>query len=184
MKENIVYVAKSLDGFIAGPNGELDWLDRKPDQGVDSDINEDMGYGELMNRIDAILMGRITFEFVRDYDGPWPYSKHVYVLSTSLQSVPNELEDKVTLLSGGVDDVLKSIHSNGHESLYIDGGKVIHDFMKADMVDEMILTTVPIVLGSGIPLFRDLTSRLQFKHVRSGVYFEYYTQDTYLRIRD
>ncbi|MBX2816633.1 MAG: dihydrofolate reductase family protein, partial [Saprospiraceae bacterium] len=95
MKKNIVFIARSLDGFIAGKDGELDWLHSIPNPN-----NDDMGYGELMKEIDAIVMGRTTFETVRAFDVPWPYTKHVFVLSTLMQSVPDDLKGQVTLIQG------------------------------------------------------------------------------------
>jgi len=179
-----VFIAKSLDGYIAGPNGEIDWLDPKPDENKPEDASgEDMGFGALMEEVDAIVMGRVTFEFVRDYDGAWPYLKPLYVLSNSLSEVPERLQDKVTLVLGSLSEALEKIHQNGHLKLYVDGGQVIHSFMKEDLIDEMFITTVPVVLGGGIPLFRDLPTRLEFQHVKSESFFGFYVQDHYKRLR-
>ncbi|MEZ4984624.1 MAG: dihydrofolate reductase family protein [Saprospiraceae bacterium] len=142
--KNIVFIAKSLDGFIAGKNGELDWLHATPNPD-----NEDMGYHQLMDEIDAILMGRTTFETVCGFGGAWPYSKHVFVLSHSLQAIPAALNQQVTLLSGDPVDILNKIHEKGYFTLYIDGGRTVQSFLQADLIDELRITTIPILLGGG-----------------------------------
>lgn len=143
-KKNIVYVGRSIDGYIAGKKGELDWLESIP--GSDK---VDMGYAGLMEEIDAIVMGRVTYEVVINFGIEWPYKKPVFVLSTSLKGIPTELSDKVFLLSGDPQEVLVQIHSKGFSKLYIDGGVVVQQFLEADLIDEMTLTTIPILLGGG-----------------------------------
>lgn len=155
---NAVFIATSIDGFIADANGGISWLDSVPE------INEvDTGYHEFMQRTDALVMGRNTYETVLGFGGEWPYSKHVFVLSNSLQSVPAELNEKVTLMGGSVKEVLQKIHELGFFHLYIDGGKTIQQFMSSDLIDELIITTIPIVLGGGIPLFGALPQPLMFE---------------------
>lgn len=109
---NIVFIARSLDGYIAGPNGELDWLHATPNpDGID------LGFGALMDEIDAIVMGRATFEVVCGFDGPWPYSKPVYVLSSTLQALPEKALGKATLLKGDLASILATIRSHGNHVL-------------------------------------------------------------------
>ena len=85
----------------------------------------DMGYNNLMNEIDAIVMGRTSFETVLGFNIDWPYNKPVFVLSHSIKDIPENLKDKVTLLQGKEIDVLETIHKKGFKTLYIDGGKVV-----------------------------------------------------------
>ena len=176
--KNIVFIAKSLDGFIAGKNGELDWLHSIPNPD-----NDDMGYLQLMKEVDAIIMGRITFETVCGFDIKWPYEKHVFVLSNTLQSVPSELNDDVTLINGSLEQVLNQIHQKGYHNLYIDGGSTIQNFLKEDLIDEMRITTIPILLGGGFPLFGDLDHPMQFEHIESKVFLNQIVQDHYKRVR-
>jgi dihydrofolate reductase len=122
---NIVYIATSLDGYISDKDDGLDWLDSIPNPD-----NIDMGYGDLMNRIDAMVMGRKTFEVVCGFDVPWPYSKPVFVLSNSLSSLPEGFEGKAELVSGSIAEVLAAIHEKGHQDLYIDGGTTIQSLLK------------------------------------------------------
>ncbi len=174
--KNIVFLGKSIDNYIAGKNGELDWLDMipNPDQ-------LDMGYNDLMNEIDAIVMGRTSFETVLGFGIDWPYTKPVFVLSYSIKEIPKNLKDKVTLLSGNETDVLDIIHKKGFNNLYIDGGSVVQNFLKQDLIDELRLTTLPIVLGDGIPLFDLLPKALEFEHTKTEVFYNQIVQSCYRR---
>jgi dihydrofolate reductase len=177
-KKNIVFIATSLDGFIAGKNGELDWLHAIPNP-----QNIDMGFQELMEEVDAIVMGRTTFETVCGFGGEWPYSKPVFVLSRSLKTVPESLTTKVTLLHGSPSEVLKKIHAKGFYKLYIDGGNTIQGFMQADLIDELRITTIPILLGGGFSLFGDLPKPMEFEHLSSKVFLDQLVQNHYQRKR-
>ena len=174
--KNIVFIAQSLDGYISGKNGELDWLHETPNP-----EQNDMGYNQLMNEIDAIVMGRTTYEVVLGFEGDWPYSKHVFVLSTSIKEVPAELQDRVSLLKGRPDEILRSIHAKGFEKLYIDGGRTIQDFLKADLIHELRITTIPILLGGGFSLFGHLERPLRFEHLKSELYLNQLVQNWYRR---
>ncbi len=177
-KANIVFIARSLDGYIADRDGGIDFLSsiQNPDQ-------IDMGFNALMERIDAVVMGRKTYEVVCSFDIPWPYAKPVYVLSTTLSEVKEEHTEHVQLVNGSMKEILAKIHANGHFKLYIDGGTTIQSFLKEDLVDEMILSTIPVILGGGSPLFGDLEKELHFQHIESKVHLNAITQDTYKRNR-
>lgn len=177
--KNIVFIAKSLDGYIAGKNGELDWLELIPNPN-----HIEMGFGALMQEIDAIVMGRTTFKVVCDFGGEWPYSKPVFVLSTTLKNVPDHLVDKVHLCQGSPQEILQKIHNKGYHKIYIDGGRTIQDFLKADLIDELRITTIPILLGGGFPLFGELAQPLEFEHVSSQVFLGQLVQDCYRRKRE
>lgn len=175
-KKNIVFVAKSIDGFIAGKNGELDWLNTIPNpEGID------MGYAELIDRVDAIVMGRTTYEMVLSFGGDWHYTKHVFVLSNALKEVPAVLDGKVSIIKGSVEEVLSQIHEKGYNKLYIDGGKVVQDFLMADAIDELVLTTMPILLGDGVSLFGRLPNRMNFTQTKTEVFLDEVVQNTYSR---
>ena len=178
-RKNVVYIGRSLDGYIAGKNGELDWLETYPNPD-----NSDMGYGKFMEGIDAIVMGRNTFDVVCGFDIPWPYSKPVFVLSNTLKSIPDEPKADVQILGGPIKNVLATIHAQGYNNLYIDGGKTVHQFLKEDLIDEMIIATLPILLGDGIPLFHQLPKPLHFNFVRTEVHLDQITQTHYTRNRD
>ena len=157
---NRAYIATSLDGYIARTNGDISWLDEIPNP-----ENSDFGYSEFIINIDAIIMGRHTFEKVLEFDD-WPYEQLVFVLSNSLKKVPEYLIDRVEIVSGDLKTILEDLEKRELKNLYVDGGKTIQSFLKEDLIDEMIITTVPILLGDGIPLFGHLERDLKFKCVK------------------
>ena len=174
---NHVYIATSLDGFIATSDGELDWLEEIPNP----DKN-DYGYGEFIKNIDAIVMGRKTFEKVVTF-GQWVYEKPVFILSNSLTKLPEKILDKAEIVSGEIKEVIAQLNQEGYKNLYIDGGRVIQSFLQEDLVDEMIITRVPILLGKGIPLFDKLEQHLQFSHKKTEIYNNTLVKSHYTRIR-
>ena len=160
---NYVYIATSLDGFIAASDGGLEWLEEIPNP-----EKSDYGFAEFMSSIDALVMGRKTFDKVLTFDS-WPYNKPVYVLSKSGIKVPKELDGKVKVVNGNLKIVVDQLNELGHQSLYIDGGITIQNFLEEDLIDEMIITRIPILLGEGIPLFGKLSQRLRFSHKKTEV---------------
>lgn len=174
--KNSVFIATSLDGRIADANGGIDWLHSIPNPDGD-----DMGYGDFMSNIDAIVMGRNTFETVCSFDIEWPYNVPVFVLSNTINEVPIKLNDKVFLVKGSITEILDHIHSKGHNRLYIDGGTTIRSFLKEDLIDEMIITTIPVLLGGGVPLFSDLPQKMYFSLAKTSTYLNTITQNHYLR---
>lgn len=177
-ESNKVFIACSLDGYIAGKNGEIDWLDMIPNpEGLD------LGYYKFMAGIDALIMGRASFETVLGFGGEWHYKCPVFVWSSTLNSIPEQYREKAELVTGSVQEILAVVHKKGYRRLYIDGGKTIQSFLKADLIDEMIITRIPILLGGGIPLFGGLTQRLEFDHLESQVLLDQLVQDHYKRKR-
>jgi dihydrofolate reductase len=175
---NYVYIATSLDGFIATSNGDLDWLNEIPNP-----ENSDFGYAEFMSGIDAIVMGRKTFEKVLTF-GTWPYDKPVYVPSKHKISIPKDLEDKVEIITGTPRKLVGQLKELGHHNLYIDGGVTIQGFLEEDLIDEMIITRVPILLGDGIPLFGKLAQRLHFSLKKTESLNENLVKSYYVRNRE
>ena len=157
---NRAYIATSLDGYIARTNGDISWLDEIPNP-----ENSDFGYSEFIRNIDAIIMGRNTFEKVLEFDD-WPYEQLVFVLSNTLKKVPEYLIDRVEIVCGDLKTILEDLEKRELKNLYVDGGKTIQSFLKEDLIDEMVITTVPILLGDGIPLFGHLERDLKFKCVK------------------
>ena len=173
---NSVYIAASLDGYIATREDSLDWLTKIPNP-----TNDDYGYAEFINKIDAIVMGRGTFEKVLSFE-KWPYDKFTFILSDTLKSFPNELLGKAEIINGDLNVVLGNLHVRGFMNLYIDGGKTIQGFLTEDLIDEMIITQIPVVLGSGIPLFGFLPKPMWFSHQKTEIHGEL-VQTTYSRVR-
>src|SRR6478672_9003921 len=116
-----VYIATSLDGFIAREDGALDWL---PAPGGDAG-GEDYGYRDFMASVDALVMGRHTFELALSF-GAWPYAgKPVVVLSSRPAAIPPSLASSVEWLSGSPSEVVRRLAARGAEHLYVDGGRTI-----------------------------------------------------------
>ena len=153
---NHVYIATSLDGFIARTDGSLDWLEEL------DDLDNDYGFEEFISKIDALVMGRNTFETVLKFQ-EWPYNIPVFVLSTTLEELPEKFRGKVEVLRGDPRDIVIQLNQRGFENLYIDGGETIQRFLKEGLIDEMIITTAPLILGEGIPLFNKLEGDIKFK---------------------
>ena len=143
-----VFIATSLDGFIARESGDIEWLSRYDQSG------EDHGYDDFMSDIDVIVMGRGTYEAVREL-GDWFHTRLVVVLSAQLagQEVPAELAGKVRFSAESPDQVMATLQSEGARRAYVDGGRVIQSFLALDLISDMVITRVPILLGSGRPLF-------------------------------
>ncbi len=177
-KSNSVFIATSLDGFIADKNGGIDWLHSVPNPGGD-----DLGYHAFNDRVDALVMGRTTFETVCNFDIDWPYQKPVFVLSNRLHQIPESHKEKAQLVKGSINEVLHEIHGQGYGRLYIDGGATIQSFLREDLIDEIVLTTIPILLGSGFPLFSDLPNRLEFELLESKVFLGQISQRHFRRKR-
>ncbi len=175
---NYVYIATSLDGFIATSNGGLDWLMEIPNP-----EKNDYGFADFINGIDALVMGRNTFEKVLTF-GEWSYNKPVFVLSNSLTDIPEKLKGKAEIVKGEPKAIITQLKTRGYDNLYIDGGKVIQSFLKEDLIDEIIITRVPILLGEGIPLFGDIDQSLKFKHIKTEVLNKMLVKSYYARDRE
>ena len=116
------------------------------------------------------------------FDCDWPYPKPVFVLSSTLTEIPAEYRDKATLVSGPLKQILAELQTQGLQRLYIDGGKTVQGFMKESLIDEMIITRLPIVLGGGAPLFGDLPGAQTFEHVGTTVLLDAMVQSHYRRV--
>ena len=171
-----VFIATSLDGFIARKNGDLDWLDKASEQ-VSED--EDTGYYKFLDTIDAIIMGSNTFSKVLSFGIDWPYEKEVIVLSKSMNSVPSTLPNTVSLSSESPAELCIRLEANGYKRLYVDGGSLIQSFLQKKLIDEITITTIPVLLGSGIPLFRDFTADIHLQLKDSKAYNFGFVQTTY-----
>jgi dihydrofolate reductase len=172
-----VYIGTSLDGFIARADGKIEWLMKF----ADADAIE--SYNEFMTDIDVIVIGRGTFETVLGFPS-WPYDKPVVVLSSSVKELPDNLRAKATLSSLDPSELLKSLSAEGFNAAYIDGGQVIQSFLAADLIDSLIIATVPVLIGGGIPLFGSLDTDINFEHVRTSTYPNGLVRSYYKRKRD
>ena len=165
-----VFVGTSLDGFIARANGEFDFL---PPGG-----GEPHGYDEFMSTVDALVIGRHTYETVLAFE-TWPYGdKPVFVLSSRpLGTTP--LGAIVERLSGAPADIVSNLAARGIDHIYVDGGITIQGFLRAGLIQRLVITRVPVLIGSGIPLFGALSHDLILKHVVTRQYASGLVQSEY-----
>jgi dihydrofolate reductase len=152
-----IFVGASVDGFIARPNDDLDWL---PDGG-----GEPHGYDEFMASVDALVIGRNTFEKVLTF-AAWPYgAKRVVVLSSRPVDLSRAAGGVVEQMSGTPGEIVSQLAASGAHNLYIDGGITIQRFLRAGLIQRLIITRVPVLIGSGIPLFGSLPHDVRLEHV-------------------
>jgi dihydrofolate reductase len=166
-----VFVGTSLDGFIARANGDLDFL---PPGG-----GEPHGYEEFLATVDALVIGRKTFETVLAFD-TWPYGeKPVFVLSTR-PLAPAPLEAMVERMSGNPAEIVSQLGARGIRHLYVDGGITIQRFLQAGLIQRLIITRVPVLIGAGIPLFGALQRDIVLSHVATRQYPSGLVQSEYV----
>jgi len=157
-----VFIGMSVDGFIARPNGELDFL---PPGG-----GEPHGYDEFMGSVDALVIGRGTFETVLSFP-EWPYGKkRVVVLSSRPLDFSGVRGGNVEQMSGTPAEIVSKLAASGSEYLYIDGGITVQRFLSAGLIQRLIITRVPVLIGEGIPLFGTLPHDIRLRHVATKHY--------------
>lgn len=141
----ILFIACSLDGFIAEKDGGLGWLDMVAAEG------QDYGYSDIVKQTDTFILGRKTYEKVLTFGMPFPHDdRQTYVIT----STPKASENNLHFYNGNVGDLLNDLRSKEGKDIHLDGGGlVIHSFMKENLIDEYIISVIPTLLGDGIPLF-------------------------------
>ena len=167
-----VFIATSLDGFIAREDGGLDWLP--------ADGGEPHGYTEFIATVDALVIGRKTLETVLGFDA-WPYgTKPVVVLSTTLSAVTVPDGAVCEVMAGTPQEVVARLAHRGMKHLYIDGGVTIQGFLEAGLIQRLIITRIPVLLGRVIPLFGPLSHDIRLEHVGTRSYPSGLVQSEYL----
>lgn len=167
------YLGMSLDGFIAGPNDELDWLDE-----LEHIDGVDYGYAQFMASVDAIVMGRRTFETVVGLVEEWPYDKPVLVMSSTLTELPPRAT-ACEIFAGSPTEVTAEAEGRGWSKLYVDGGKLASSFANDGLLDELIVSVLPVALGDGISVFGALADHTWFDHVDTHSFANGMVQHTY-----
>ena len=148
-----VFIATSLDGYIARPDGGIDWLTDR------ADAVGETGYDAFWAGIDCMVMGRGTYEKARSFDS-WPYTgRPVLVLSSRLA----DGDDRVRVV-GDVPGAVDAIVASGAGRVYVDGGRVVTAFLAAGLVQELTITTAPVLLGAGLPLFGAFDRDVPLEH--------------------
>lgn len=166
-----VFVGTSLDGFIARANGAFDFL---PPGG-----GEPHGYDEFMAGVDTLVIGRKTFETVLGLE-TWPYGgKRVVVLSSRPLDLSVVREGKVEQMAGPPAEIVSRLAAQGARHLYVDGGVTIQGFLRAGLIQRLVITRVPVLIGEGIPLFGSLPHDVRLRHIATRQYASGLVQSEY-----
>lgn len=160
-----VFIATSLDGYIAKLDGGIDWLLSRDDP------NEDHGYNNFIKGIDGLIMGRGSFEKVLTFD-PWPYTLPVVVMSKTIRSdeIPRRLKGRVRIFDLNPPKLMKFLENEGWRNVYVDGGQVIQSFLREKLIADMVITTVPVLLGEGRRLFGPLDEEVSLSHIKTTAF--------------
>ena len=157
-----VFVGTSLDGFLARANGDLDFL---PPGG-----GEPHGYDEFIESVDVIVIGRTPFEKVLTFE-EWPYGKkRVVVLSGRAIDLSAVRGGLVELMAGPPAEIVAQLAASGAQHLYVDGGITIQRFLSAGLIQRLIITRVPVLIGEGIPLFGSVPHDIRLRPVATRQY--------------
>jgi dihydrofolate reductase len=157
-----VFVGTSLDGFIARPNGAFDFLP--------ADGGEPHGFEEFLASVDAVVMGRNTFDIVLPLQ-PWPYGdKRIVVLSNRPLNLSITSGSAIEQMAGPPEQIVSQLAARGIQHIYVDGGITIQRFLRAGLIQRLTITRVPVLIGEGIPLFGSLPHDVQLHHIATRHY--------------
>ncbi|MEJ2622170.1 MAG: dihydrofolate reductase family protein [Candidatus Thiodiazotropha sp.] len=162
-----VYIATSADGYIATPDGGVDWLHIAGN--LDADMgDEDMGFHDFMGSVNCMVMGRKCMEMISNMNltpEQWPYGDMpIFVLSNTVKEAPENLRGKVEMYSGGINELISKLEKGGYTHAYIDGGTTITSFLNYGLINELIITKAPVLLGEGLPLFGKINKMLKLEN--------------------
>jgi len=169
------FIGCSLDGFIARTDGNLNWLFEADHSGLDH------GYSDFMKTVDTLIIGRRTFEQVLDFD-PWPYPEiKIIVLSKTLkmEEIPLQFRTKIDIHPGPIEELVKMLEISGSKGIYVDGGRAIQSFIRSGLLTEITITSIPILIGDGIPLFGSIYKDIHLKHINTVIFEDQFVQSTY-----
>jgi dihydrofolate reductase len=166
-----VFVGTSVDGFIARRNGDFDFLLEGG--------GEPHGYNEFLASVDTIVIGRKTFETVLTLQA-WPYvDKRVVVLSSRLVDLSTAAGGVVKQMAGSPTEIVSQLAASGARHVYVDGGVTIQGFLRAGLIQRLVITHVPVLIGDGIPLFGSLPRDVRLRHVATRQYASGLVQSEY-----
>lgn len=170
------FIATSLDGFIARTDGRLDWLI------LPEHADEDHGYASFIADIDAIIMGRGTYEAVLGFNA-WPYDTPVLVLSRKLAGTepPAHLRGKVSFADLSPRAAMEHLGRQGAVRIYVDGGQIVQAFLRDGLIADMVISRIPVLIGEGRPLFGPTGGDIAFMHDRTDTFPSGLVQSRYRR---
>lgn len=169
-----VYIATSVDGFIATKDGGIDWLHTAGNGKVITGENVDMGLGDYLSSVDCMIMGRKCMDMISSMNltpEQWFYGKlKIIVLSNTIKEAPENLKDKVEMYSGDLLTLIANLEDEGHKHAYIDGGTTIQEFINLKLINEITITKAPIILGEGISLFGKTFKDIKLEEAQAVVF--------------
>ncbi|MBY6210221.1 dihydrofolate reductase family protein [Microbulbifer agarilyticus] len=178
-----VFIATSADGYIATEDGGVDWLQESGNQAADMTDNPDAGFSAFMASVDCLIMGRKCMEVISSMNlsaEQWPYGDiPIVVLSKTLPEPPANLRGKVEMFSGEIDQLIQELEERGLRHAYVDGGTTITAFLNKQLINEMIISVAPVLLGAGIPLFGRLDRRIDLSDAGAAVLANGFIQVSY-----
>ncbi len=174
-----VYIATSIDGFIARKDHGLDWLEKITPPSNNRD--EDYGFKNFLGSVDSLIIGKNTYNIAISAGvDKWPYQgKRVIVLTSTLSLVENQAE----IYSGDIIHLIERLHAEGIKHIYVDGGKTISQFLNQGLIDEITITMIPVILGSGISLFHNVVCESWYRLDSLQSYSNNLVQLHYITIR-
>ncbi|MFF0268214.1 dihydrofolate reductase family protein [Kribbella sp. NPDC004536] len=163
------FIATSLDGYIASEDGSIDWLTGRAEHAGDT------GYDRFMDSVDTVVVGRKTYELASTF-GSWPYEgKQLEVLSTTLDLAA---DDRV-IVHRTLDALVETLADRGAKRIYVDGAATIQTFLRAGLLNELTITTAPVLLGAGISLFGPLDAEVSLNHNATRTLMAGFVQSDY-----
>ncbi len=179
-----VFIATSVDGFIAKKDGGVDWLHTAGNSAADMGDQADMGFDDYMASVDCMVMGRKCMEMISSMNltpEQWPYGDtRIIVLSNTLKEAPKNMKGKVEMYSGDLEILMSKLKAEGHKHAYIDGGTTIQAFINLGLIDEMTISRAPVLLGEGIPLFGKTDKEIKLEHVQALAFANDFIQETFV----
>lgn len=179
-----VFIATSVDGFIAKPDGSVDWLHSAGNQEADMTEIGDLGFSDFLSTVDCMIMGRKCMEAISSFnlsEEQWPYGDlKIYVLSHTVKQAPSNLFGKVEMYSGDLNELMSILEKEGYKHAYIDGGATIQAFLNLKLIDEMTISLAPVLLGEGKPLFGKTYGDIKLTQSEAKSYPNHFVQLKYL----
>lgn len=175
MKRKIIlYIAESLDGFIAKEDGDISWLS------IADRTDEDYGYNDFINTVDTVIMGRKTYEKVLSFGIEFPHKdKKCFVLSNTMKGNEHNIE----FYNGDISELIERLREEKGKNIFIDGGsEVIRAFRNKNLIDEYVISIIPVLIGKGIPLFKDADTENSLKLTGSKIFHSGLVQLRYERL--
>ena len=178
-----VFIATSVDGFIADEDGNVDWLETSGNKEADMADQADMGFNDFIQSVDCMIMGRKTMEIISGFNLPpeqWPYGDiRIIVLSRTLKTLPDNVVNKMELCNTPIPDLVEELTHENFSNVYIDGGKTIQSFLNLGLISDITLTRAPVLLGTGIPLFGKMDKEVTLTQASATAYANDFIQEKY-----